>query len=86
MGLVCCKDFEDYLPMAVNAIVVLSADIVSPARACMAFECMHKFKEMSQSSLRVTSGTPSSYGVSCRLTISSPHEKWRRTTFSVDLQ
>ena len=29
MWLVCCKGFEDYLPMAVNAIGVLSADIVS---------------------------------------------------------
>ena len=43
MWLVCCKGFEDYLPMAVNARGVLSADIVSPARACTASECKGSF-------------------------------------------
>ena len=52
MWLVCCKGFEDYVPMAVNAIGVLSADIVSPARACMAFECTHLLS-FAKSSLRV---------------------------------
>ena len=52
MWLVCCKGFEDYLPMAVNAIGVLSADIVSPARACTAFECTH-LPSFAKSSLRV---------------------------------
>ena len=52
MWLVCCKGFEDYLPMAVNAIGVLSADIVSPARACTAFECTH-LSSFAKSSLRL---------------------------------
>ena len=52
MGLVCCKGFEYYLPMALNAIGVLSADIVSPARACTAIECTHH-PSFAKSGLRV---------------------------------
>ena len=33
----------DYLPIAVNAVWVLSADIVLPAKACTAFECTGPF-------------------------------------------
>ena len=33
----------DYLPIAVNAVCVSSADIATPARACTAFECKGSF-------------------------------------------
>ena len=33
----------DYLPVAVNAVCVSSADIATPARACTAFECKGSF-------------------------------------------
>ena len=34
---------DNYLAIAENAVQVLSADIVPPARACTAFECKGSF-------------------------------------------